>query len=277
MPKSKIGPCSVYDFTLSREFCDSETTLISALKGWVKKYAFQLEKGDSGYVHYQGRISLIKKRRSGELISLWRDLTILKKLHISPSSNNSLKGNCFYVMKEDTRIDGPWKDTDEVIYVPRQIRECPNLRPFQQAVVDDAKTWDTRTINIVYCKNGNNGKSILVGYLRAHRIGRALPPVNDYKDLLRIVMNLPTSRLYVIDMPRGLKKDKLGGFYSAIETIKDGYAYDDRYRFQEKVFDSPNIWVFTNFLPEMSLLSRDRWKIHCINEDYEFVPFVPIG
>jgi hypothetical protein len=70
-------------------------------------------------------------------------------------------------------------------------------------------------------------------------------------------------------MPRALKKDKLGGFYSAIETVKDGYAYDDRYNFTEKIFDCPVIWVISNTLPDFSLLSRDRWKLWEITDDKE--------
>lgn len=115
---------------------------------------------------------------------------------------------------------------------------------------------------MIYCPDGNIGKSTLVGWIRAYKLGRALPPVNDYKDMLRIVCDLPVSKAYIIDMPRALKKDKLWGFYSAIETIKDGYAYDDRYHFKEKIFDCPNIWIFSNIKPDFKLLSKDRWKIY---------------
>jgi hypothetical protein len=58
-----------------------------------------------------------------------------------------------------------------------------------------------------------------------------------------------------------MNKDKLFGFYTGIECVKDGYAYDDRYRFIEKVFDCPNIWIFSNQLPDETLLSNDRWRI----------------
>jgi hypothetical protein len=57
-------------------------------------------------------------------------------------------------------------------------------------------------------------------------------------------------------------------FYSAVETIKDGYAYDDRYSFKEKVFDCPNIWIFCNVLPDLNLLSMDRWKIWDIDDAF---------
>lgn len=167
----------------------------------------------------------------------------------------------FYCEKDETRVDGPWKDSDEEVYIPRQVREIDTLRPWQKTVIDSLENWDTRTVNMVYCPFGNIGKSVLVGWCRAYKLARALPPINDHKDIMRMVCDLPTSRAYLIDMPRSLNKDRLYGFYSGIETIKDGYAYDDRYSFKEKVFDCPNIWIFSNTLPDRTLLSGDRWKI----------------
>ncbi len=67
-------------------------------------------------------------------------------------------------------------------------------------------------------------------------------------------------------MPRSMNKDRLYGFYSAIETIKDGYCYDDRYEFKERVFDCPNVWIFTNTYPNINFLSKDRWKIWSIHQ-----------
>ena len=125
-------------------------------------------------------------------------------------------------MKDDTRIDGPWKDDDEEIYIPRQIREIEKLYPWQQHIVDNYDIWDTRSINIVIDKRGNNGKSILVSYMRAHKLAFAIPYCNDFRDILRMVMDVPTKRCYLIDMPRAIKKEKLFQMYSAIETIKNG-------------------------------------------------------
>lgn len=276
-----MAECFVWDFTLKADIDGlDENILKDSLRNKCKKFCFQLESGTSGYEHYQGRVSLIKKKRLSSLKKLFCDDTSSKSCfwsmaHFSATSNNC-KGDIFYVTKEDTRIRGPWSDTDEEIYIPRQIREMAELRPFQQSIVDDAHIWNKRSINMIFCKHGNVGKSLLVGYCRAHRIGRALPPVNDQKDLLRMVCDLPTSKMYLFDMPRSMNKDRLYQFYSAVETIKDGYAYDDRYHFKEKVFDCPNIWIFSNSLPDRTMLSEDRWNIWTINEKYELVKYVEL-
>lgn len=276
MPKQD-SQLAVYDFTLSRKFCESRHELLKCLKEWAKHYTFQLEESDNGYVHWQGRMSLIKPRRLGEFKKLIQGLDVIGKMTVSPSSNESLRGECFYTMKADTRIEGPWSEKDQPLYIPRQVRECPNLRPFQQAIIDNIGVWDTRTVNFVYCKSGNNGKSILVSYLRCHGLARCLPPVNDQRDFLRMVCDLPTATMYVVDMPRAMKKEKMLGFYSALETVKDGYAYDDRYTFKEKHFDCPNIWVFGNHMPDVTLMSRDRWKFWTITADYQLEAIEVMG
>lgn len=271
-----MADCYIWDFTLKSEKIKDENILKDNLRLKCKKWNFQLEKGEGGYEHYQGRISLIKKKSLSAIIKFFKVDPIWNPAHFSPTSN-CCKGDIFYVTKEDTRIKGPWSNKDEVLYIPRQIREMEGLRPFQQSIIDKGGVWDKRTINLVYCQKGNLGKTLLVGYCRAYKIGRALPPINDQKDLLRMVCDLPTSKMYMFDMPRAMNKEKLYQFYSAVETIKDGYAYDDRYVFKEKVFDCPNIWIFSNNLPMMSMLSEDRWKLWKINDEYELIALYSEG
>jgi len=71
----------------------------------------------------------------------------------------------------------------------------------------------------------------------------------------------------MIDVPRSLPKGKLNGFWSGIESLKDGYCWDDRYEFKEIVFDSPVIWVFSNESPDQEALSQDRWQFWHIEDD----------
>lgn len=68
-------------------------------------------------------------------------------------------------------------------------------------------------------------------------------------------------------MPRGMKKDKLADFYSGIEVIKNGVAYDKRYTAQKIRFNRPRVFVFTNTLPEFNLMSKDRWKVWTLYEN----------
>ncbi len=226
----------------------------------IKKSVFQLESGsESGFLHYQAMFSLKRKRRLKELISVMDSLGLFPGRHLSPQCTKNLE-DWSYAGKEETRVEGPWI-YQEPLYIPRQVRECPNLRSWQKRVLEDVGVWNTRIINVIICPGGNIGKSVLVGHMRSHRLGCMIPLVKNYKDLLRIVMCKPTSNMYLVDVPRAAKSENMGEFWAALESIKDGYAYDDRYAFKDKHFDCPNIWVFTNKRPEAHFLSKDRWLL----------------
>lgn len=247
-----------WDFTLPESAVESHEEIITKLKEFCKSWAFQLEEGEAtGYKHYQGRFSLKIKARFNRC----KELIGFDKIHLSPTSKNNQKNN-FYVTKEETRIAGPWVDKDEATpYIPRQVRECPNLLPWQQAIIDDKEVWNTRIVNIVYDDKGNTGKTIIALHILAHKIGFALPYCNDLQAIMRSIYDVPTQKLYVMDMPRAINKEKQFQLFSGIECLKNGYCYDDRYHFKYKIFDCPNIWMFTNSMPDRNLLSRDRWRI----------------
>lgn len=255
------NPICVWDLTISEEKMSKEF-LKDKLNKWAKKWAFQLEQGEeTGYKHWQVRISLKQKARQEEVLKMFE---LKGKGRCSPTSNEN-RDNCFYVMKDETRLEGPWTDEDKEVYIPRQVRECPELFEWQRHIVNDASVWNTRNINIVYCPHGNIGKSILKTHIGVYGIGRSLPYSNDYKDIMRMVMDTPKKSLYIIDLPRAISKEKLFQFFSGVETLKDGYAFDDRYHFKEEYFDCPNIWIFMNTMPDLTLLSEDRWKIWVID------------
>lgn len=274
MPKDSSGPVHVFDWTIKWTSDSDRKRITKVCRNWAKHWTFQLEETET-YKHWQGRWSLKQKKRLGELAKTakhWKDPWPLA--HFSMTSTQGSK-TFDYVMKADTRVDGPWSDTDAPPpVIPRQY-QVDTLYPWQQAVVDTRERWEPRTINVLYDKQGCRGKSTLMGYLCSQGLARTLPPVREYKDIMRMVMDLPTSTCYFIDMPRAMKKDRLGEFYSAIETLKGGYAWDDRYSFREKWFDSPVVWVFTNTLPVFDLLTKDRWSVWEINSENQLVPSVP--
>lgn len=260
-----------WDATISCNGGITREKVLGFLKEHCKHFAFQQERAESGYLHFQCRFSLGTKRRLSELNTLLVGMGL--GCHLSPTMNeNQLPNRAFYVMKPESRVDGPWTSEDkEPKYVPRQVRDI-TLYPWQQTILDDANCWDTRHVNVVINPNGNIGKSTLCTYARVHEIGRNIPPVNNYKDVMRMVMSCPVSRLYFIDMPRAIDQKTMAGLIAGIEEVKSGHAWDDRYKWEEKDFDCPNIWVFTNHLPDTRFLSGDRWKLWMINESKQLVP-----
>lgn len=258
------NPVSTYDFTLKAEDY-SVDDVCELLKELCKKWTFQKEQGESGFIHYQGRMSLKVKSRLSTLKN-----KVFPEMHLSPTCNQNL-GNDFYVTKADTRIEGPWSDTNVPAFIPKDVAEIKELKPWQAQIEATVNSDVRRDIYVLYEPRGNVGKTLLCRYLALMRGASALPPLNDFKDLMRIVMCKPTSNCYLVDMPRAKDKLKMREFWSGIETLKSGYAYDDRYEFREKYINPPVIWLFTNSIPEDEMLSKDRWKIFEIDPSTELL------
>lgn len=263
------NPVCVWDFTVSKEHTDL-TKLTDLCKLHAKAWAFQLERGASGYEHFQGRVSLKVKSRMPK----WSN----DKIHWSATSGAN-RDNDFYVMKEDTRIMGPWTDKDEEVYIPRQYREL-ELYPWQQTIKDSAERFEPRKINLIYDPVGGNGKSTIASICELLHGGIDMPPLNDYKELVALACNicmdknLRNPKIMFFDMPRAIRKDQLYGLYSAIEQIKKGKLYDCRYHYKCWWIDAPQIWVFSNAEPDRTLLSADRWVLWHIRNG-TLVPGVP--
>lgn len=259
-----------YDIRISKAEGVDEHTLSEFLRGWANKWVFQLEESDTGYVHYQGRINLIKAR-SAEALKKAMSVD-MPKIWLAPTSNPTFqRGDFNYGMKSDTRKEGPWTDTDGPKNVTWQLGlfEAETLYPWQQKVIDIAKQWDMRKITVVIDELGDSGKSMLTEYMEYHDLGYEVPPMTQMEDIMQCCMCIKPQRCYLIDMPKGLKKDKLASFYAGIECLKNGVMYDKRYSFKKRRIDRPQIIVFTNMMPDTSLLSIDRWDFRriCGNKD----------
>lgn len=273
-------PCAVYEIRTSSNLIGINDYK-KLLSKYAKKWVFQKEQGEqTGYLHYQGRISLIKKKslsRFKKLLFQNDDLQYFQ--NIIPTITAEHRRESFYTMKVDTRIEGPFKDDDPIEYCTKQLEifKTYELRPYQQQIIELTKDFNLRTIYLIYDNNGNSGKSLLAEYLETNlKNTEEIPPFRLMEDIFQWVCTRPIKQNYIVDMPRGMKKDKLGEFYSGIEVIKNGVAYDKRYNAKKIRFDRPNIFVFTNTLPKFELLSIDRWKVYEITKDYEFEQLEPL-
>lgn len=268
----KIGfdqtiPCSQISFD----------DLVRKYKGHAKKWVFQKEKYENGEYHWQGRCWLIHRKTCKALHQdtlpkfpgHW-SLTCTT-VHLGPKSFN-------YVMKEDTRVEGPWKDSDIIPERPpltwqlEQFLEY-TLRPYQQQIFDHTQVRDMRSINIVYEPDGDVGKSLFCEFLEYQGVAFECPPFRDMNDLCQFIHSFPPQTCYLMDMPRGMKKDKLAELYSGIEILKNGVCWDGRYSGKKRRMGRPNIWIFTNMLPVFSLMSKDRWVVWTITDKFELKPY----
>lgn len=252
----------VWDFTIDEKEITQEK-LIEQLRKYCKKWTFQLEKGvKTGYLHWQGRVSLKVKNRKGP--------QICKHVRWSMTSGAS-KDDDFYVTKEDTRVEGPWSSNDVEIFIPINYRNL-TLREWQIIVLNTKP--ESRIINLIYDPIGNKGKSTVAAIGELLFGGIDMPPVNDAEKLIETLCNILMDtrnrdpKLLFLDLPRAIDKERLYGLYTALEQIKKGKVYDFRYRYKSWWFNPPTIWVFSNHLPDPNILSADRWKIWKIEDNY---------
>lgn len=270
----------MWDFRISADGLDN-IVIINQLNQIAKRYTFQLEKGDAtGYIHYQGRMSLIKKHRKPELMKMFNLMPVPN--YLEPTANATYyAGDMFYVMKEETRQAGPWDERSKEKYIPRQYRGMlEKLYPYQKVIYDSANVFDTRIINMIYCPSGNIGKSTIASVCELYANGIDLPPVNDAEKLIQSCCDICEAKQIrnpspiFVDLPRAMNKDRLNGIYTAIEQIKKGKLFDLRYKYKEYWIDSPQIWVFSNIEPDLEMLSADRWRIWSVNSEKKFVAYL---
>jgi len=283
-----------FDFTLDvvaseKTKTPGVTVSVEQLKNWLreraKKWVFQIEKGaESGILHYQGRLTLISKQR---LYTLAKECE-WQWIHLSPTASVN-KNSFIYVMKADTKVQGPWTDKD--VPLPPRFQDIV-LKPFQKQIQIIMKIFDMRGINVVIAQP-NLGKTHATQYFTLTDNAIIVPPYPDFEKVLGFVHGMMEDsapygtpnyqKLWTIfiDMPRAMPKLKLQGMYSALETIKSGMVYDWRNKAKKYIFHhNPIIVVFTNEKPDLSLLGDDRWKLWTISdnwlEEYDDTPNIPV-
>jgi len=247
-----------FDFTLKADEYRPDQ-IIDVLQEWCNKWVFQREIGETGYNHYQGRFNLFKAKHIPTAQKLWSSL--LPGIHISPTSNACKTWS--YVMKADTREEGPWSDDQPINRMTPQLDEflTHKLYSWQEDVEAICKENDFRKITVILDDIGNTGKSIFAEYLEYKGLAYEIPPFTCMEDLMQCAMGIKPQKCYLVDMPRGMKKEKLHSFYCGLEALKNGVMYDKRYAFKKRRVARPQVIVFTNAMPDVRLLSIDRWKI----------------
>lgn len=267
---------AVFDFRYNAETFSDAGALRTLLKGIAKHYTFQLERGDGGYEHWQGRLSLIKRRRTRQARQLFPQG--MAPNYFEPTVLvEALKGDGFYQQKIDTRIS-PCAYTDRDPEQPPLTQQMVilnswGLLPWQESLKVLAGKFCLRTIDLIYDPVGNHGKSLFSEHMEYNQLAEEIPPFRLMDDIFQWVATRPIQQCYIVDLPRGMKKTHLGDFYSGLEVVKNGVAYDKRNRAKKIRFSRPRIFVFTNTLPLFSLMSPDRWQVHSITEDQKLIPY----
>jgi len=246
-------------------------------KGKVQ-YIFQLEctprpvelkKPDNW--HFQGFLHLPERADSYTLACAMG--SVCPGISVRPCSTAGLEALKKYCMKrDDSYRAGPWADKE--LKPEYHGDDLPKeWRPFQKFIIDrlSAECKDDRKICWLYDKNGNTGKSKVVKYLVWKKLAAFLT-FDTAANLLYQVVQMGACKAYVFDLPRTKSQyTSIDEVFNALEAIKNGMVQSGKFQGGQLMMPSPHVWVFSNYLPDLSKLSPDRYSVYTLTADYSIV------
>lgn len=246
-----------YDFVINN-YTEPELLLVnSTLNLMCKKAVYGLEVGEQGTPHIQGYISLKKKARITELSKL----------------PGLARASFRKVRNENALIDYCQKENCVFkIGFPVELKVIKELKPWQEEMKSMMlKEPDDRTINWLYDCKTNIGKSAFTKYMvHKHRavfftggkkadiacqIALEKQQGRDLNNNMIIIFNYSFEDMEID--------------YKAFEALKDGLISSSKYKSSGLIFNSPNIWILANTLPDENITSRrlNVWKVWQVVED----------
>ena len=143
------------------------------------------------------------------------------------------------------------------------------LRSWQQDILDFIDRPSDRIVHWVVGEKGNEGKTFIQKYIRQLFGSRRVlqSEVNAKKSDIAYLLSKETLTCRDIFLFNLLRSDS-DVAYGLLENIKDGFLISAKYRSKFLKIKTPNtVIVFSNSSPDISQLSRDRWRVHKISGD----------
>lgn len=268
-PKSSVW---IFSITWSHSV-DAQPLAHAAFLKVAKKFVYQWERGHiAGKEHLQGYLNLKERSyHTGKPLGALLNSLGLNGAECKPASKEGIAALQAYVMKDDTRIAGPWGDRP--VYLGQDLTMLNSPYPWQATVISMIKKPpDDRTIVWINDTGGNVGKSKLLKKLCYEKLAKRIPLGNATQLKTNVVVQGP-SRVYCVDLPRTVgSTEKMHDLISAIEEIKGGWVSSAMYgKHQELFMQPPHVLVFSNMPPPREMMSRDRWKTYKVDSKKRLV------
>lgn len=248
-PKKSIKEVKRWCFTYNNYDDNTIKTLKTAFSALDCQWIFGHEKApETGTPHLQGYINL--KIKKG-LIALKKILGC-DKIHLEPCKGSE-KQNVDYCTKE-----GNYESN--FVKVVKPLKLISQLKPWQLEIEKLIKTEpDGRSVHWYWENTGGVGKSAFCKYMFVKHKALVIQG-GKLADIMNILFNydLDSLEMVIIDVPRK-NGNKIS--YSAVECILNGMITNTKYETGIKVFNPPHVVIFSNFEPDYSELSEDRWVV----------------
>lgn len=255
-----ISPSKRWCFTYNN-YCSKDLPEFDKILGENCSIVFySKEVGESGTPHLQGYLEFKKKTRP---LTVFKNTIYSSYLHWEKAKGTMME-NYHYCSK-----DGPfffYKGVQQY----RPLKLITPDRPYQKFILDLIKKEpDDRSIYWFYETVGNVGKTCFTKYLCEKEMALCLSGKSaDVKHgvITSIEKRGTTPELIVYDIPRSFNSDYLN--YESLESIKSMMFYSGKYEGAQVCGNPCHLIIFSNEFPEVSKLSKDRWKIFKIKEDF---------
>lgn len=251
-----------YDFVWNNYNPKGLERLERFLLVFAKKAVFQEE--NAGTPHIQGAIWLKKRARMSELVK-YEELK-----HCSFRECIHWKSLVKYCQKEESRIPNGrvFRHNVKKPRKPIKVIKDDALYDWEKDIVSLINQEpDDRSINWYWEDIGEVGKSTFCKYLCVKHnaillSGKAADM--KYGIVKYIEKHGDYPELIILDIPR-TSENYLS--YTGIEEIKNGLFFSGKYESDMVMGNCPHVIVFANFEPEISSMSKDRWKIKWIGKE----------
>ncbi len=225
----------------------------------LTKYCVQEEKGDTGNEHLQG-VLVFRDPMS------WIDLCgFAVGCHFEKARD--LKACVKYCSKERTRDGELWCRGFKLPEKVRDPLEGKELYKFQKDIIALVEADpDERSIYWYWSQKGNIGKSSLCKHL-CLKYG-AISLGGKVSDAMYAVAKLVSEGnppgVVIFDVARSEARYLK---YVSLELLKNGCFFSGKYESAQCLMNPPHVIVFANEEPDTNKLSRDRWKVTCLDFD----------
>jgi hypothetical protein len=246
-----------------------------------------LAKEDPSNADLAGSVST-EQMNKDKINDIWECKTVSEAMLKHGSVKTAQQIVSIYNVKPPTPIDMPqyilmkWQLTIRnmvmspwVQYVPPQEPEEEDRGILAPSVpLDKPMVWKTtsdgRDIYTIYNPEGCSGKTILIKWLNQHsnkrvHIAQGLPAMRDLAEVIKnAFIKGWTGETIMINLTRTTSEDN---YYESLEALIDGLITGPKYSGSTHVWNPRFVMLFTNLMPKLTTLTKDRWKIYKIRED----------
>lgn len=255
-PRCVLG--KYWCFTLNNYTKEEMDHLEQTFETLGYKYGFGEEVGEQGTEHLQGWIESTSRIRPTEKIKN-------KRIHWEKTRGNR-EQNIKYCSK-----GGKYKTNLMTLEKKKELLGIPTvLYDWQSEVLERVKIRSDREILWIWSVKGNTGKTTLAKLLTLEynavlldgKKSDILYAATEYLTKLPEEESFCKAHIFILDLSRTTENFVS---YDAIEKLKNGYWFSGKYESKMIMIPPPRVVIFSNFPPNKSAMSEDRWK--CIRID----------